>query len=99
MYDHEPRMIGHIALNHERRGPKVVLAWMLGLVMGVGGLALYGASVRPVAVVMAPDAALCRARLNTWLYGGDWVRKQELQQWQHFTMHMGDCLKTKGDTL
>lgn len=97
MYDHAPRMIGHIAHHHERRGPRVVLAWTMGFVMGVGGLALYGATVRPVAVDPAPDAALCRARLDTWLYGGDWVRTQEPKQWQHFRTHMGDCLKTKED--
>lgn len=95
MYDHEPRMIGRISKNHERRRPRLALMFFMGLLMGIGGMTLIAATHQHPTIVdiVKPDEDLCRARLTNWLYGGEWVPRQEPQQWQSFKSHLGECVR------
>lgn len=95
MHEREPRLIGRIAQNHERRGPRLALTFFMGALMGIGGFAMLGLTHQHPTIVdvVKPDESLCRAMLTQWLYGGEWVPRQELQQWQSFKRHMGDCVR------
>jgi hypothetical protein len=96
-YD-EHNMIGRLHYNHEQRRRRYGLL-VLGLMVGIaavviGAIGLYGATrAQPASVEPKVDEALCRERLDTWLYGHEWVPLRGTQQWQHFRKQMGECVK------
>lgn len=93
MYDTEPRMIGRISRNHERRGPRLALTFFLGALSGIGGFAMMAAThEHPTVVEVKPDEKTCQKDFQTWLYTSNWPSKEESQQWRSFKSQMGDCV-------
>lgn len=86
----------------EHRKSSVAIAWAMGIIMGIGILAIWEKSWEELKNNVAvqqqflADEMICRERLNAWLYGGGWVQRREPEQWRHFKTHMGECIRVSG---
>jgi hypothetical protein len=70
----------------------LVLGVMLGLSLLLIGL-YRNTTGYPAVTEPKPDEAMCQARLDTWLYGHEWVALRGVQQWEQFKTHLGECVK------